>query len=117
MKIAIPVENNKGLDSLICEHFGRAPYFAIITIGDGLEVEIIPSPFVSHSPGDIPKFLSEKGVKVIIARGIGRKAELFFNDFGIKVIRGASGTVRSAVEAFKSGVLSSKDYQPEGKCH
>ncbi|MGC9060561.1 MAG: NifB/NifX family molybdenum-iron cluster-binding protein [Thermoplasmata archaeon] len=29
MKIVIPVEENRGKESIVCEHFGRAPYFAV----------------------------------------------------------------------------------------
>jgi predicted Fe-Mo cluster-binding NifX family protein len=117
MKIAIPVEDNRGFDSEVCEHFGRAPFFAIVTLDGEAKIEIIPSPFTSHGPGEIPKFLSEKGVDVILAMGIGRKAELFFNEFGIKVVRGASGKVGNLIREFLEGNITSVDYKPEGGCH
>ncbi|MEO2083687.1 MAG: NifB/NifX family molybdenum-iron cluster-binding protein, partial [Desulfurobacteriaceae bacterium] len=55
MKVAVPLESNSGLDSPVCEHFGRAPYFALITVKGGeVEVDIFENPIVEHSAGAIP---------------------------------------------------------------
>jgi len=33
-RIAIPVENQDGLEAPIAEHFGRAPFFAIVDLDE-----------------------------------------------------------------------------------
>ncbi|WP_457567667.1 NifB/NifX family molybdenum-iron cluster-binding protein [Desulfurobacterium sp.] len=98
MRIAVPVNESNGMDSTICEHFGHAPFFAIIDFEEGKpEVSIFPNPAIEHAAGQIPKMLAEKGVNMIVASRMGEKARLFFNQFGIKVVTGASGTLADVV--------------------
>ena len=47
MRIAISTETKNGLDSIVAQHFGRCPFFAIIDM-DGTEVQtvkLIENPF------------------------------------------------------------------------
>ena len=57
----VPVQEIKGMDSLISDHFGRAPYFVIVKLENGnMDIE----DFYSN------EFLSEKGhigIKVVRA--------------------------------------------------
>ena len=86
MKIAIPTANN-----LLCMHFGHCEKFIIADV-DPVKMEIlnkeevVPPP---HEPGVLPKWLHEKGVNVIIAGGMGSRAQQFFQQYGIKVVVGA----------------------------
>ena len=106
MRIAIPCEN-ASLDADVSMHFGRAPFFAIIDVRDGeiVNVEFVRNPFEEHMPGQIPRFLHSLGVNVIIAYGMGVKARMFFESFGISVITGAYGRVRDVVRGFLTGTL------------
>ncbi|OYT25316.1 MAG: hypothetical protein B6U95_09650 [Thermofilum sp. ex4484_82] len=54
MKIAIPSVDDKGLDSFVEQHFGRAKYYTIIELkGKEIEkIEVIENPFIRHSPGE-----------------------------------------------------------------
>ena len=56
-------------------------------------------------PGDLPNFVKENGGDVVISYGMGGRAVDFFNQLGIDVVIGASGTVREAVDAFLKGKL------------
>ena len=84
MIFAIPVSGEK-----LCSHFGHCDQFALIETENG---EIMgksmhmPPP---HEPGVLPKWLHEQGATVIIAGGIGARAQELFNENGIKVITGA----------------------------
>ena len=86
MKVAIPTAAGK-----LCMHFGHCETFAILTIDEkakaitGIE-DVVPPP---HEPGVLPKWLHEKGVKAIIAGGMGMRAQQFFEQFGIQVVVGA----------------------------
>ncbi len=101
MKLAIPVEEDRGIDSPICEHFGRAPYFALVELGEGgVSVEVRKNPLVEHTAGALPELLKSWGVDRIIAARMGQKAQLFFSQFGIDVVLGASGTVREVFKRF-----------------
>ena len=94
MKFAIPTLNNE-----ITAHFGHCDKFAIVETTDNVITnEEIVSPPV-HQPGSYPKFLAEKGVDVIIAGGMGQKAQVLFTQNNIKVHLGViSGTAKKLVE-------------------
>ncbi|MGC9367438.1 MAG: NifB/NifX family molybdenum-iron cluster-binding protein [bacterium] len=100
MKIAISTG-----DKQVYPHFGRCPTFTIAEVENGkvLDVQEINNP--GHSPGFLPKFLSERGVSVIIAGGMGHRAKQLFDNYNIQSVVGVSGSVQSAIEQFASGSL------------
>ena len=114
MKIAIPVLENRGADSPISEHFGHAPFFAFI---ENDEISVVENPLEDHGPGDIPKYMAEQDVNLLIARGIGGRAIDIFNQLGINVVRGASGTVTEILSALKNNQLGDTNYEVKEKFH
>jgi predicted Fe-Mo cluster-binding NifX family protein len=105
MKICIPTMGNNGLDDIVGEHFGRVPTYTIVDI-DTYEVKVIPN--TSHHMGgygDPPEIMAREGVNVMVCQGLGRRAISMFENLGIAVYIGASGTVRDAVDMFKQGNL------------
>ena len=109
MKIAISAEEKKGLDSQISHHFGRCPVYVLVDV-DGDEVKdvlSIDNPFASqHQPGMVPGFIHSQGVEVMISGGMGMRAISFFEQYGIQVATGASGTVRNTLERYFAGQLN-----------
>ncbi len=105
MKIAIPSTDDRGFDSQVEQHFGRARYYTIVNTED-MSAKSVPVPFENHGPGDIPNFLKEHGANVIIAYGMGGKAVQFFDDMGIEVITGAMGRVGDVVDAYMKAKLA-----------
>ncbi len=84
MKFAIPLADGK-----LTAHFGHCKEFAIVYTEQNQIVKTefeIPPP---HEPGVLPKWLSEKGVNVVIAGGMGNRAIDLFNQAGIQVVTGA----------------------------
>ncbi|OIN96639.1 MAG: chromosome partitioning protein ParA [Deltaproteobacteria bacterium CG1_02_45_11] len=81
---AIPVS-----DGNLCSHFGHCDQFALIETTNG-EIKgksmLTPPP---HEPGVLPKWLNEQGANIIIAGGMGERAQQLFTQNGIKVITGA----------------------------
>jgi ATP-binding protein involved in chromosome partitioning len=86
MKIAVPTANGK-----FSLHFGHCDTFVIVNADDttkaitGTEEAAPPA----HEPGALPKWLHEKGVDVIVAGGMGMRAQQLFTQYGIKVVVGA----------------------------
>ncbi len=82
--LVIPVADGK-----LCSHFGHCEKFAFIETKDG-EIKNIemrtPPP---HEPGVIPRWLNEQGADVVIAGGIGDRAQEMLVQQGIEVITGA----------------------------
>ena len=105
MKFAIPLTEGK-----LCSHFGHCECFALIdTDADNKKivarVDAVPPP---HEPGVLPRWLSELKVNVIIAGGMGQRAQQLFEENHIKVIIGApSDSPENLVEQFVAGRLVS----------
>jgi len=120
MRIAIPVNENNGLKSTICEHFGHTPFFAFVDLDkEKIEkIDIVKNPFESHAPGEIPTFIKENKANIMVSRGMGGRAVSFFEQFGIKVIKGAYGSVEEIIKKMIEGNLMSIDsYEPPDKEH
>ncbi len=125
MRIAIPCEDERGLDSYVSMHFGRARYFVIADVVNGrvVDIKVVQLPFADHVPGQIPRFLQSLGVDTVLAYGVGMRARMFFEELGIRVITGAYGRVRDVLEDFLRGTLvidedwESKVHGHGGRCH
>jgi len=87
MRIAIPVAGGK-----LAMHFGHCEQFALIDV-DQTQKKIVGKEFVDappHQPGLLPRWLAERGAKVIIAGGMGQRAQSIFVENDITVVIGAS---------------------------
>ena len=109
MKIAVSADSKNGLDSLVGPHFGRCPYFVVVDLAgkDVQEVREVDNPYYGgHRPGQVPAFINSLGVNVMLTGGMGGRAIMFFNEFGIEGVTGAYGTVRQSVERYLGGQLT-----------
>lgn len=94
MKIAIPVADGK-----VCAHFGHCQKFIVIDVDPESKkliskIELTPPP---HEPGVLPRWLSEQGVSLIIAGGMGMRAQQLFSQFNVNVIVGANSDTADKV--------------------
>jgi predicted Fe-Mo cluster-binding NifX family protein len=109
MRIAVSAETNNGLDSQVAHHFGRCPFFAIVDMegNEVKEVNVVENPFyAAHEPGQVPGFINENKVNVMLSGGMGGRAIQFFQQFGIEAATGAAGTVRDSLTKYFGGELS-----------
>ena len=108
MRIAVSSEQNQGLESVAAHHFGRCPYYVIVDVDDHniTAVESIANPYYqAHRPGQVPAFIRDQGVDMMVAGGMGRRAIARFQQYGIEAYTGAAGTVRRALEQALGGQL------------
>ena len=86
MRYAIPVSGG-----MVSTHFGHCEQFALIDASkERKEItrkELVPSP--GHQPGLLPAWLAEQGGSVVIASGMGSRAQSLFQQSRIKVVIGA----------------------------
>jgi ATP-binding protein involved in chromosome partitioning len=107
MKIAVPVAGGQ-----LCPHFGHCEVFEVFEIDEATKTVVqseshTPPP---HEPGVLPRWLSEKGATIVIAGGMGMRAQQMFEHNGVKVIVGAQpGDPKDAVEAYLTGTLITGD--------
>ncbi len=108
--VAVPSENPGGLDASLGAHFGHCDLYTLINVEDAeiRDVKVIPN--VPHQQGGCMapvNYLSENGVKALIAGGMGMRPLMGFNQVGIEVyFGGANRTVGEAVNALVSGELT-----------
>lgn len=85
MRYAIPVSGG-----ILSAHFGHCEQFAIIDVDEEskqiLKKELVPSP--GHEPGFLPQWLAEEGVSVVLAGGMGSRAQGLFAQNNIEVVVG-----------------------------
>ena len=118
--IAISTLDNKGLGSLVSEHFGHCAYFTLAEIEDNriLSFKTIDNPYAGHhAPGQIPEFIHQQGATVMLTGGMGHRAVAFFEQYGIETVTGAAGTVLQAVQAYLDGQLRGASPCAESQHH
>ncbi len=104
MKIAVPLADGK-----LAMHFGHCGQFAVIDVDTetkaiGQQELLTPPP---HEPGVLPRWLAEQDVKLIIAGGMGRRAQDLFAQSGIEVLVGApAGEPEDLVRQYLDGTLT-----------
>jgi Mrp family chromosome partitioning ATPase/predicted Fe-Mo cluster-binding NifX family protein len=81
---AVPVSDGK-----LCAHFGHCDQFALIETENGEIKETSMHTPPPHEPGVLPKWLHEQGAHVVLAGGMGARAQELFSQNGIKVLTGA----------------------------
>ena len=108
MRIAISADDRNDLDSVVSPHFGRCPHYILVDV-EGQEVQavqVVDNPYYGrHSPGQVPGFIHSQRVNVMLTGGMGRRAIVFFEQYGIEAVTGASGMVRHALEGYLGGGL------------
>ena len=105
MRIAIPLANGR-----LAQHFGHCAAFALLDVDlDRREIltrQDVPAP--DHQPGLLPPWLAERGANIILAGGMGSRAQQLFAHHGIQVIVGVpSETPEALVTAWMAGTLVS----------
>ncbi len=114
MKIGVAAESGEGVEADVSRHFGRCPYYVIVKADEEKvkePVKVIPNPYATahENCGQVPTFLKEQGIDVIIAGGMGSRAMGFFDQFGIQVVTGAAGKVKENIDRFLKGELKSNE--------
>jgi len=108
MRIAVSTETNAGLDAPVAGHFGRCPFFTLVDLeAEQIQaVQVVANPyFAAHEPGQVPQFVHSQGAHAMLTGGMGGRAAAFFEQYGIRPVTGAAGTVREAVGSFQRGEL------------
>jgi len=107
MRLAVPVTDRK-----VAAHFGHCSHFALFDVDDATKAivkrELMASP--GHQPGFLPAWLAEEGVSVVIAGGMGSRAQAIFNENRIEVVVGVLGDdPEEAVLDYLKGELATGD--------
>ncbi|MEM3836076.1 MULTISPECIES: NifB/NifX family molybdenum-iron cluster-binding protein [Pyrobaculum] len=108
MRILVPVDEDKGLDSPVSEEFGEAPYFAIVEAGG---VKILSNSQVFTGRGHRWEEILRLEPNVVITKEIGKPAYYALRSRGVKILLAEGSTLREVLERAKKGEL--KEFPPE----
>lgn len=105
--IAIPTTGKE-----LAQHFGHCEQFAMVT-ADPETRNIIETKWLDppeHQPGLLPPWVARQGATVILAGGMGRRAQMLFEQQGVEVVTGVPAEpVERLVDRYLAGTLVSGD--------
>jgi predicted Fe-Mo cluster-binding NifX family protein len=106
MKIAFPVQEDRGLESPVFGHFGSAPHFVVLDDATGA-LEAIGNNDAHHAHGQCQpiKALGGTTVDLVVVGGIGGGALMKLQGLGVRVFRAVEGTVQDNLNLLQSGSL------------
>jgi predicted Fe-Mo cluster-binding NifX family protein len=110
MKICVTAINS-GLDAPVDPHLGRCNCFMIVD-PDTMESESIENRHVSASSGagvQVAQELINKDIDVLVTGSVGPNAHSLLLSENVEIKLFSSGSVREAIEAYRSGSLVSID--------
>ena len=100
-RIAIPT-----VRGVLSGHFGHCEQFTFIDVRDSQIVYKTTAAPPAHEPGSLPLWLKQNGTSIIIAGGMGVRAQQFFMGYGIEVLTGAPNlSPEDIVEQYLAGTL------------
>jgi len=107
MRIAIPLVQGR-----LSLHFGHCEEFALVDVDEQTKEisNIVKLQPPAHQPGVLPQWLNEQQADVIIAGGMGQRAQQLFVQNNIKVVIGASDQApEELVSAYLDNTLETGD--------
>jgi len=108
-RIAIPVEDASGSQAKVAQHFGQAPYFALVELNEQnqiLNIEINRNTGEHMGGTGHPhENLLALRPNVIIACAMGQGGLNSFKNAGISVLKAEGDTVQAAITNFGEGAL------------
>ena len=110
MKVCVSAVANS-LDAQVDPRFGRCPYLVIVD-SETMQFEAIPNVASGAMGGagiQAAQTIASKGAKVLVTGNVGPNAFQALSAAGIKIVTGASGTVKEAVEKYKRAELKETD--------
>ena len=110
MRICIPTNEDNGLSSTVCAHFGSAPWYLIVDSDSGDCLPIANDVENRVHGGCTPlQTLEGHAIDVMAVGGIGRGALNKLSAAGIDVYVASETTVAGTVAAWKAGRLQPVD--------
>ncbi len=106
MKIAIATDNDQ-----VSPHFGHCVCYTIFDVEDTASGKKIINrsqlDTPEHEPCTLPGILHQKGVDVVIAGGMGARAQQLFTALDIQNYIGVTGKIDDVINDFLAGKLQS----------
>lgn len=109
MKVIVPVERYEGLKSVVAQHFGRAPFFAVVELDDdGIvkDVKMMENTGEHRGGGmSVENLIGGLKPDAVIVKGMGPRGLNAFQSQGVAVFTGDATTVEGLTQALVQGQL------------
>jgi len=108
-RIVVPAASQEGLNAVLAEHFGRAPYYTVVDLndkGDATNVKTV-SNVGEHAGGmgQAHDHILELKPTAIIVYGMGPRGLITFQNAGVAILKANANTVGEVVNAYKEDKL------------
>ena len=108
-RIVVPAASQDGLNAYLAEHFGRAPYFAVVDLNENGEIgDVKTVPNVEHNTGRMGQphdVVLNLQPNAIITYGMGRRGIASFQAVGIAIFKANANRVSDVISAYKENKL------------
>jgi predicted Fe-Mo cluster-binding NifX family protein len=108
-RVIVPAEDPKGLSARLAEHFGRAPYYAVVELDENGEVANVKTVqnVGEHAGGRgyAHDNILELKPNAIIVYGMGPRGLITFQSAEVAVLKANAHTVGEVVDAYKQDKL------------
>ncbi len=109
VRLVVPSSEEKGLDSQLSQHFGRAPFYVVVDLDEkGNIISDSSIPNTSEHFGGVgvpPDRIIQLKPNALVTYGLGSKALAMFQTAGVAVLRTEANTVREVVSAYNNNEL------------
>lgn len=109
VRIVVPVSDDRGIDAYLSQHFGRAPFYAIIDLDE--KGQMIGQRTIANTSehfggsGNPPDRILQLQPKALITYGMGPRALRIFQNSRVAVLRTSLNTVREVITAYNNNEL------------
>ncbi|MBS7615016.1 NifB/NifX family molybdenum-iron cluster-binding protein [Candidatus Bathyarchaeota archaeon] len=108
-RIVIPVTDDRGVDSQLSDHFGRAPFFAVFDLNENWKIKSSMSvPNESEHFGGVgfpPDRILQLNPDAVITFGMGPRALGRLQDAKVAVMKANSSIVKDVISAYLKNQL------------
>ncbi len=114
-RIVVPVVDESGMNARLSEHFGRAPYFAVVNLNENGDIsshrtvpntsEHFGTPELPHSCKLHVDRILQLRPNALITYGMGGGALAIFQNARVPVLRANANTVKDVIAAYNNDAL------------
>jgi len=115
---AVVTATGPTLDAALDPRFGRCGYFILVELDD-LTFKAVENDNTTRSGGagiQSARWVADQGAGIVLTGNCGPNAYQTLSAAGIQIVTGCSGTVRDAIERYKTGQTTMSE-EPNVKSH
>ena len=105
----VPVIDDSGINARLSEHFGRAPYFAVVELDEAGQVtdQKVVANVSEHfgGTGRPPDRILQLQPDALITYGMGPRALAIFQNARVAVLRANANTVKAIITGYNNNAL------------